>query len=39
MEEGKRINRDSSIFLELVRFVLIGGYATVIDYVVEVWLE
>lgn len=33
------VNRDSSIFLELVRFVLIGAYATVIDYVVEVWLE
>ena len=30
--------RDSNIWLELIRFVIIGGYATLLDMAVEGWI-
>ena len=30
--------RDTNIWLELIRFVIIGGYATLLDMVVEGWI-
>ena len=39
MEQQKmKIDRDSNIWLELVRFVIIGGYATILDMAVEGWV-
>ena len=33
----KKFNKDKSIFLELVRFVVIGVYGTIIDFALEGW--
>mgnify|MGYP006903478399 FL=1 len=38
MECKKKIDRDSNVWLELLRFVIIGGYATVLDMAVEGWV-
>lgn len=38
MEEKKTFNRDTSLLLEIVRFAIIGLYATLIDYIAEVWM-
>ena len=34
----KEFNRDTSIFMELVRFVIIGLYGTLIDFAIEGWV-
>ena len=31
----ERIDRDKSLFMELVRFVVIGVYGTLIDFAIE----
>ncbi len=33
----ERIDRDKSLFMELVRFVVIGVYGTLIDFAIEGW--
>ena len=39
MEQQKmKIDRDANIWLELVRFVIIGGYATILDLAVDGWV-
>ena len=35
---NKTFNKDKSIVLELVRFVLIGAYGTLIDFAIEGWV-
>ncbi len=34
----KKKTRDTNIWLELIRFVIIGGYATLLDMAVEGWV-
>ena len=36
--KDSKFNSDTSIFMELVRFVIIGVYGTVIDFAIEGWL-
>ncbi len=34
----KQFNRDTSILMELIRFVIIGLYGTLIDFAIEGWI-
>ena len=34
----KEFNRDTSILMELIRFVIIGLYGTLIDFAIEGWI-
>lgn len=38
MSSLNKENRDKNIWLELIRFVIIGGYATILDMAVEGWV-
>lgn len=36
--EKKKFNKDTSILMELIRFVVIGVYGTLIDFAIEGWV-
>ncbi len=36
--DKKAFNKDTSIVMELIRFVIIGAYATLIDFAIEGWV-
>ncbi|MBQ7250853.1 MAG: hypothetical protein IJS37_05870 [Bacilli bacterium] len=36
--EKKKFNKDTSILMELIRFVIIGVYGTLIDFAIEGWV-
>ena len=35
---AERLDKDKSLFLEIVRFVVIGVYGTIIDFAIEGWM-